>query len=1111
MKDNSKTKDELIKEMNALRERIAYLEASPTEDKFIIENPQWMHEGLQGLFKNLVTSIPATIFQREFDKNYTMIFLSNRIENISGYPASDFINNSVRNFSSIIYPEDLAMFEKTIQEEINQSKSYIIEYRIIHKDGSIRWVSERGQSIYGNYRETVLIDGIIFDITKQKSAQQKTDDHNQESQAIYEELWATMNELNKRLISAHAETIESKERYKKLSEVATEGIVFHDKGKIVDTNSACEKMFGYEKDEMIGMDILNTVPEDFKPALYQYIADNIEQYENTALKKNGTTFPVEVFAREVVFKEKTYRVATVRDLTNIKKVEEALQRSKQELNSIIRNTPDIIYRIDTEGKITFINDAVKKYGYSPKEMLGRHILEFVYPEDKELVKYRINERRTGDRETNNLEIRLLTKDNSKVYFESIAQPINPDKVSLLDARGLYDSEKPSANTFIGTQGIIRDITERKLGEDALQESEERFHYLADASIEAIIINKGGICLEANQVAAEMFGYKDPFDMIGIFITDIIAPEYHGIVEKHILEHSEESYEAIALQKDGKTFHVEIRAKSMPYKGDTVRVTSIRDIREQKKVEIEKERIEVQLHQSQKMKAIGTLAGGIAHDFNNILSGILGYTELAMKKIQEDHPISNYLKQVLQAANRASDLVKQILTLSRQQEQEMKPTNINPIAKESIKLIRASIPTTIDIRTNLAAESDLVLANATQIHQIIMNLCTNAAHAMQKTGGILNINLDNIDLNSNFVNNYPDLYEGPYLKLEISDTGHGISHDIIDRIFDPFFTTKQQGEGTGLGLSVIHGIIKSYKGAITVHSEIDRGTTFKVFLPLAEGIRQGKGTEEFLPLPGGNERILIVDDEAAIVDYEKEMLKDLGYEVVSRTSSLEALEAFKFQPDNFDLVITDQTMPNMTGANMAKEMIKIRPDIPIILCTGFSKQIGPDNAGEFGLREFLFKPVTSRNMAEAVRRALEKKEAPGHEDIISGDLSKVLPFCGMKILVAEDIAANRKLMSIMLKNIGCESETVTNGKEALERIRDKAFDAVLMDINMPVMGGIEATKIIRNEIKSKIPVIALTGADIDREKDKLLSAGIDDFLLKPISTDNLQNILQKWMR
>ncbi len=714
----------------------------------------------------------------------------------------------------------------------------------------------------------------------------------------------------------------------------------------------------------------------------------------------------------------------------------------------------------------------------------------------------------------------------KITVEQITEPleyriIRPDGMERIiwsNGNIIYDE----SGTAVKMIGYVLDITERKQAEKAILKSEEQYRLLAANVTDLLWTIDLNLKLTYVTPSIEKLRGFTVEETLAQSLDVILSPDSLNFA-RNLLNNEMESIKngtfepkTVELEfchKDGSVITTESTI-SILYDNDKKPINILgvtRDITERKKAEDEREKMRDQLRQSQKMEAIGTLAGGIAHDFNNILSGIFGYTELALKKIPKDSPVDNYLQEILHAANRASGLVKQILTLSRQKKHEMKPINTSPVIKETIKLIRVSIPTTIEIRTNFAAKSDLVLANETQIHQIVMNLCANAAHAMQKTGGILTINLDNIDLDSDFVKNYPDLHEGAYLKLGISDTGHGISHDIIDRIFDPFFTTKQKGEGTGLGLSVIHGIIKSYGGAITVHSEINRGTTFSLFLPLGKGSQHDAITEELLPLPGGKERILLVDDEAAIVNYEKEMLQDLGYEVVSRTSSLEALEAFKFQPDNFNLVITDQTMPNMTGANMAREMITIRPDIPIILCTGFSKEIDPDNAGEFGICEFLFKPVTSRDMAEAVRRALEKKEAPGHEEIISGDLSKVLPFCGMKILVAEDIAANRNLMSIMLKNIGCESETVTNGKEALERIRDKAFDAVLMDINMPVMDGIEATRIIRNEIKSRIPVIALTGADIDEEKDKLLSAGIDDFLLKPISTDNLQNILQKWMR
>jgi CheY-like chemotaxis protein len=369
-----------------------------------------------------------------------------------------------------------------------------------------------------------------------------------------------------------------------------------------------------------------------------------------------------------------------------------------------------------------------------------------------------------------------------------------------------------------------------------------------------------------------------------------------------------------------------------------------------------------------MEAIGTLAGGIAHDFNNILSAVIGYTEIALADVPEDTSQHRNLQEVLKAGSRARDLVKQILTFSRQTEQELKPVKINQIIRESLKLLRASLPATVKISHDIQSDS-AVLADPTQIHQVIMNLFTNAAHAMRSTGGQLKIDLSDVVLDESFIEQHPYLSPGVYLKLRVIDTGHGMEKAILDRIFDPFFTTKERGEGTGMGLAVVLGIVKSHGGTITVESELEKGATFNVFLPVilqeVDHDIQTKG-----PIQTGTERILFIDDEKSLVDLGQQILERLGYKVTIRTSSLEALELFMEQPDKFDLVVTDMTMPNMTGDELAAKLMSIRADIPVILCTGYSERISRERAQELGIKEFILKPIVMRELAKTVRSVLD---------------------------------------------------------------------------------------------------------------------------------------------
>jgi len=328
-----------------------------------------------------------------------------------------------------------------------------------------------------------------------------------------------------------------------------------------------------------------------------------------------------------------------------------------------------------------------------------------------------------------------------------------------------------------------------------------------------------------------------------------------------------------------------------------------------------------------------------------------------------------MDKVFKASERARDLVKQILAFSRQGGEEIKPVQIHLIVNEILKLLRPTLPTTIEIRQNITS-TGTVMADPTQIHQVIMNLCTNAYHAMQEKGGVLEVSLTDVELDSDYTAKHLDTHPGPYLKLTVSDTGHGMEKKVLNRIFDPYYTTKEKTGGTGMGLAVVHGIVKSHGGVISVYSEPGKGSTFNVFLPRTESAEGVVEPEEIIPLPTGKERILFIDDEPFIVDIGKGMLEHLGYTVVTRTSPIEALEAFKAQPDKFDLVITDMTMPKMTGDELAKELMAIRPDIPIILCTGFSELINEEKAKAMGIRAFVMKPVVQREMANAVRKALD---------------------------------------------------------------------------------------------------------------------------------------------
>lgn len=520
-------------------------------------------------------------------------------------------------------------------------------------------------------------------------------------------------------------------------------------------------------------------------------------------------------------------------------------------------------------------------------------------------------------------------------------------------------------------------TKRKQAERALWESEEKYKSLVNQlPVGVYRTTKDGKFLHVNPALATILEFENVEELLMVNARDFHHESIQRLnqikkweKEKGILS------EEIRLQtKTGKIITVKDTGKAILDKNGEIQYFdgAIEDITDRKRAEEEKAKLEEQLLQAQKMEALGTLAGGIAHDFNNILGVIMGFTELVFRRLPEHSAMKKNLQKVLDSSEHAKQMVQQILMFSRKSQKEMKPLNIGKIVKETVKFLRSSIPVTIEIRSHIAKNLKPVLAVESQINQVLMNICTNAAYAMREAGGLLEISLEeiNIDLGAALKK---ELAPGTYQQLTIRDTGCGMNPQVLKRMFEPYYTTKGPGEGTGLGLSVAHGIVKSHKGAIMVDSEPGKGTRFDVFLPTVKEIDtiiEKADPEE--PIPAGNERILLVEDNQNLLGMSKQMLEDLGYEVTPRTSSVEALEYFKVCSKKVDLLVTDMTMPNMTGVQLAREIHKIRPGFPVILCTGFSDRISEENYQEQGINGFVMKPMTRRDIGEVIRKVLDKK-------------------------------------------------------------------------------------------------------------------------------------------
>jgi PAS domain S-box-containing protein len=657
------------------------------------------------------------------------------------------------------------------------------------------------------------------------------------------------------------------------------------------------------------------------------------------------------------------------DIDARKKAEKLLADAGEQYRTLFETSTHAILIRNRAGIITMVNQAAISLLAAAKadDLIGRAYLDLVHPEDRPL---------SAERVSRIFRIAL----DQQGPGDGSPKGIPPREHRMVSLKGDVIDVESTGVAFpykgeLFIQGIFRDIRERKRAEEALRDSEARFRTaFENASVGITLVSLDGIYLEVNEAMARIIGYS-PADLIGKPVANFTHPDDLGrrsgflsdLISGRIASGEQERrfihrngavvwtliWANVQCDQDGKPMYF---------------ISLVQDITARKTADEDKRKLESQLRQAHKMEAIGSLAGGIAHDFNNILAAIIGFTELAM--LSEGAPV-DYLREALKAALRAKDLVKQILSFSRQTDEQRMPVHVGMVVKEIAKFLRASIPTTIDIRCTIDGRAGAVLANSVELHQILMNLCTNAVHAIGERAGIVEIEVQGMDIGPENRDGFPDLDLGHYARLSVKDSGQGISSDIQERMFDPYFTTKEKGVGTGMGLAVVHGIVKKSNGTIRVESEIGKGSVFHVYLPQVD-LSASKQAEHPAMPRGGSERILLVDDEKMLVEVGEQILRRLGYDVVSRTSPLEALELFKARPKDFDLVISDQTMPGMTGDGLASELMKLNSEIPVILCTGYSQMIDQRRAKEKGIRALVMKPILISEIDGAIRSVLKKQ-------------------------------------------------------------------------------------------------------------------------------------------
>ncbi len=658
-----------------------------------------------------------------------------------------------------------------------------------------------------------------------------------------------------------------------------------------------------------------------------------------------------------------------RDITDHKQIEEGLINREKFLDSIIEQSPFPIWISDLNGTVRRSNPALlKQLNITKDEFIDKwNVFEDSQIKEQGLLELH---RRAFEGEIVKFEIEWsaeeagVGKSRKKVIADASLFP-------------LFDASGKMTNVV----ALWVDITERKLVVRALRESKDRLKLALDVTNSGIWdFNPYTFTdMHYNDTWFKMLGYEpDELPHTAETWMKLLHPEDLAQTKQKLQDHIEgrseysSDFRMRTKSNDYRWIHSVGKIISWDNDGHPQRMIGIHtDINKRKRYEDDKIKLQKQIQQSQKMEAIGTLAGGIAHDFNNMLGVILGNAELAMDDVSEWNPARHNLEEIKAAGLRSKDVVKQLLNFSKKTNPQRKPVSISPIIKDSLKFLRSSIPENIEIRRTIPDESGIISADPTQIHQVMMNLCKNAAQAMSENGGIMGVCLSVIDIGKDEVIQNIKLNPGQYVKISVSDTGHGVAKEHLDRIFEPYFNPKKVGRGSGIGLSVVHGIVKNHNGVISVDSENGKGTTFNVIFPAVE--EDPVIEETATTIRTGNERILFVDDEKSIADMASQMLERLGYTVTAKTSSTEMLETFRNNPDNFDLIISDMCMPNLAGDKLAKEIVQIRPNIPIILCTGYSEKIDDKKAKSIGFKALVLKPIVKSVFAKTIRKVLDTKQ------------------------------------------------------------------------------------------------------------------------------------------
>ncbi len=875
----------------------------------------------EAYYKLLIDHSVDMISKHDPEGNYT--YSSPACFDLIGYTFNELIG---RNAYDLFHPDDIEEIKKSHEQVVNSRVVYTVSYRIRHKQGHYVWVETVS---------TVITDPDSGEI---------------------KEIICTTRDISKR--QQIEESLLLKEKIISSSAIA---ITIGDlDGNLIYGNPYFIDRWGFESPEdFVGKPFWNfwMVEEKLDQIMHTLKSGKPWEDENKAIRKDGSTFCVHVTA-VAVFNDKGQPIAltsTSIDITDRIRAEQTLKEQTKTLNDIIEYAGDgicVCHNIPIAPfvKFTHWNPRMNQItGYSIEEInhLGWYQSMYPDPEAQKKAMERMARMRFGDD---------IISEDWVIITKNKTQKVLSISTSVI--------KKENDETYV--MAVMQDVSEQRQYQDQLIASQKEWEGIFQAiGHPTIILDPQHGIVKANKSALNITGLSEK-QLTGKKCFDIFhattEPPQSCPMEALLHKGSLETVEMVMEAFNG-TFLVSC-TPIIDTNGNIEKIIHIAtDITETKK-------LESHLRQALKMESIGTLTGGIAHDFNNIMGIILGNTELALEDVPEWNPGHTNLEEIKKASLRAANIVRQLLSFTRITNQKLQPMEIALVIKDALKFLRSTIPTTIDIEQNIFVTDETILADSTQINQIMMNLCINASHTMEQSGGKLTINVENVLLDDDSAKDYPDLKNGKYVNIMVSDTGPGIDPKIIDRIFDPYFTTKGIGKGSGMGLAVVHGIVKSHGGAIKVDSTLGKGTTFSILFPL---VQETAAVEEetIQEIPRGNETILFVDDEISIVNMVQRMFERLGYKVQTATTPQDALDRFALNPDYFDLVITDMTMPQMTGVKLSEKLMDIRPDIPIIICTGYSALVDEEKAKELRLAAYVMKPINMRETAQTIRKILDK--------------------------------------------------------------------------------------------------------------------------------------------